>query len=151
MLIAYRIRCLIRNNDFPKVVVIFFVSFALHFFFGGQKVFFVFCILSETTFRKSSLFFLFFALLFFSGGQEILFFSCVLVYIDHSHSISHHKPSQKFNMCDFVASTQAFVAKAVFACDHWCPYMVRHRALLCVMLKPWLHTPTKCVELCSYA
>ena len=33
------IRYLIRNNDFPKVVVILFVfSFAL-VFFGGQKIF----------------------------------------------------------------------------------------------------------------
>ena len=37
-------------------------------------------------------------------------------------------------MCDFVASSQAFVAKAVIACDHWCPYILRHRALLCVLL-----------------
>ena len=42
--------------------------------------------------------------------------------------------SQKFNMCDFVASTQAFVAKAGIDCDHWCPYIERHRAPSCVLL-----------------
>ena len=60
-------------------------------------------------------------------------FLALLVSIDHSHSISRHrphKPSQKFNMCDFVASTQAFVAKAVIVCVHWCPYIVKHRAVV---------------------
>ena len=37
-------------------------------------------------------------------------------------------------MCDFVASSQAFVAKAEIACDHWCPYILRHRAPLCILL-----------------
>ena len=62
-----RIRYLIRNNDFPKVVDIFLV-FGFAFF------------------RKT----------------EIFFFLALLVSIDHSHSISRHrprKPSQKFNMC----------------------------------------------------
>ena len=57
--------------------------------------------------------------------------------IGHNHSISRHRlgiSSQKFNKCDFVASTQAFVAKAGIACEHWCPYIVRHRAPLCVLL-----------------
>ena len=61
----------------------------------------------------------------------------LLVSIDHSDSISRHrprKPLQKFNMCDFVASSQAFVVKAVIACDHWCPYIVRHSTLLCALL-----------------
>ena len=72
------------------------------------------------------------ALLFFFEGQKIVSF--LLVSVDHKHSISQHKPSQKFNMWDFVASSQAFVAKAVIACDHWCLYIVKHRALLCVLL-----------------
>ena len=32
------------------------------------------------------------------------------------------------------ARRQAFVAKAVIACEHWCPYILRYRALLCVLL-----------------
>ena len=51
--------------------------------------------------------------------------------------ISRNKPrmnSQMFNMCYFVASTQAFVAKAEIACEHWCLYIERHRALLRVLL-----------------
>ena len=62
-----------------------------------------------------------------------MLFLALLVSIDHSHSISRHRPrklSQKFKMCDCVASWQAFVAKAVIACDHWCSYIVRHRALV---------------------
>ena len=103
------------------------------------------------------------ALLFFFWRNETLFFLALLVSIDHSHSTSRHKPSQKFNMRDFVASSQAFVAKAVIACDHWCPYILRHRALLCVLLthvwKPGLtlvfimvigqRTVTMCVRVVS--
>ena len=66
--------------------------------------------------------------------ENLFLFLALLVSIDHSHSISRHRPSQKFNMCDLVASSQAFVAKAVIACDHWCPYTVRHSALLCALL-----------------
>ena len=77
-----------------------------------------------TTFRKSSLFFCFWLCSFFSKDRKS-FYLALLVSIDHSHSISRHKPSRKLNMCDFVASSQAFVAKAVIACDHWCPYIVR--------------------------
>ena len=45
-----------------------------------------------------------------------------------------YSPSQKFNMCDFVASSQDFAAKAVIACDHWCPSIMKHRVLLCALL-----------------
>ena len=94
MWIAQRIRYLIMNNDVPKVVAIFVL--ALLFFFGGQKFFFVFRILSEiTTFRKSSLFL---ALLFFSGEQEIFFCLALLVSIDHSHSTLRHRP-RKSSTC----------------------------------------------------
>ena len=58
------------------------------------------------------------------------------VFIGRSHSISLHKPripSKKFNMCDFAASTQAFVANPENACEQWCPYIERRRALLCVL------------------
>ena len=89
-------------------------------------------------FQKSSLFFLVFGFArFFQKTENIFCFLRCGFSIDLSHSISRHrplKPSQKFNMCDFVASSQAFAAKAVIACDHWCPYIVRHRALLCVLL-----------------
>ena len=64
--------------------------------------------------------------------------SCVIgFYIGHSHSISRHrplKPLQKFNMCDFVATLKALVAKAVIVCVHWCLYIVRHRGPLGVLL-----------------
>ena len=89
---------------------------------------------------------------FFSEETKSFLFLALLVSIDHNHSISRHrprKPSQKFNMCDFVATSQAFVAKAVIAWDHWCPYIVRHRALLCVLLthvwKPGFTTSTALV------
>ena len=84
-----------------------------------------------TTFRNSLLWFLILALLFFSEDGKSFLFLALLVSIDHSHSISRHrprKPSQKFNMCDFVATSQAFVAKAVIVCVHWCPYILRHWA-----------------------
>ena len=64
-------------------------------------------------------------------------FLALLDSIDHSHSISRQrprKPSQIFNMCDSVASLQAFVAKAGIDCDHRCSYVVKHRAPLCVLL-----------------
>ena len=47
---------------------------------------------------------------------------------------SPRKPLQKFNMADFVATSQAFVVKAVIICVYWCPYIVRHRAPLRVLL-----------------
>ena len=37
-------------------------------------------------------------------------------------------------MCDFVASSPTFVPKAGIDCNRWCPYIVRHRAPLCVLL-----------------
>ena len=75
----------------------------------AYKLHIAFVIQSEiTTFRKSSLFFVFGFALFFQSTENI-FFLALLVSIDHSHSISQHKPSQKFNMCDFVVSSQAFV------------------------------------------
>ena len=64
----------------------------------------------------------------------MFFVIALLVSIYHSHSKSLHKPSQKFNMCDFFARSQPFIAKAVIACDHWCSYMVRYCSLLCVLL-----------------
>ena len=57
--------------------------------------------------------------------------------VGFNRSQSQHiaaQASQKFKMCDFVASSQAFVAKAGIDCDHWCPYILRHRALMCVLL-----------------
>ena len=74
---------------------------------------------------------------FFFRRRKFFFCSALSIPTGHSHSISWHRPripSQKFNMCDFVASTQAFIAKAGIACDHWCPYILRHRALWCVLL-----------------
>ena len=99
MQIVKHIWYLIRNNDFPKVVVIFFV-FGFALFFGGQKIFAVSCVVG------------------FYRSQS-------------RHIVA--QASQKFNMRNFVASSQALFAKAVIACDNWCPYIVRHRAL-CVLL-----------------
>ena len=102
--------------------------------------------LKITTFRKSPLylFVLSFALFFWRTENIFVFcvrdaslthlWSALSVRIGHSHSISRHKPLQNFNMCDLVANTQVFVAKAGIACDHWCSYIERHRALLCVLL-----------------
>ena len=73
----------------------------------------------------------------FPKAVVVFLLHALLVSIYHSHNISRHrphKPLQKFNMCDFVARSQAFVVKTVIACDHWCPYIVRHRAPLCVLL-----------------
>ena len=53
------------------------------------------------------------------------------VSIGHSHSISQHKP-RKSSTC--ATLLQAFIAKARIACDHWCLYIERHRALLCILL-----------------
>ena len=64
----------------------------------------------------------------------MFFVSCVVGFYRSQSQHIAAQASQKFNMCDFVASSQAFVAKAVIACDHWCLYIVRHRALLCVLL-----------------
>ena len=47
---------------------------------------------------------------------------------------SPRKPSQKFIKCDFVATSQAFVVKAVIICVYCCSYIVKHRAPLCVLL-----------------
>ena len=66
---------------------------------------------------------------FFSEDRKSFLFLALLVSTDHSHSISRHrprKPSQKFNVCDFVDRSQAFVAKAVIACVYWCLYIARH-------------------------
>ena len=60
--------------------------------------------------------------------------SCV---ISSRRSQSQHiaaEASQKFNMCDFFASTQAFVAKAGIVCEWWCSYIERHRVPLYVLL-----------------
>ena len=72
--------------------------------------------LEITIFRKSLLyFFLFWALVIF------------LSYVIGSHrSQSQHitaQASQKFNMCDFVASMQAFIAKTEIVFEQWCPYI----------------------------
>ena len=81
--------------------------------------------LEITTFRKSLLyFFVLFELCSFFRRTENLFVSYVIgPYRSQSQHIAT-QASQKFNMFDFVASMQAFIAKAVIACDHWCPYIV---------------------------
>ena len=124
------------------------------------------CLLARTLLRFASFignrlseshrYFLNFVFALFLEHRKSFLFPALLVSIDHSHSISRRrprKPLQKFNMCDFVASSQNFFAKAVIACDHWCPYIVRHRAPLRVLLtrvwKPGLKgglVTTKCVR-----
>ena len=90
--------------------------------------------LQITTFRKSLLYFLFLALLFFPEDRKSFLCPASSVSIGHSHSISRHKPripSQKFNMC---LHAQAVVAKIGIDCDHWCPYIKRHQAPLCLVV-----------------
>ena len=132
MCIAQRIRYLMTNNDVLKVVVIFCFVFCFALFFRRTEILFCFLHFIRNNDFPNVVVIFGFALFFWRTGN--LFFLALLVSMDHSHSISQHKPSQKFNMCDFVASSHAFVAKAVIACDHWCPYILRHRALLCVLL-----------------
>ena len=91
--------------------------------------------LKITTFRKSLLYFFCFELCsFFHGRQEIFLHSALLVSTDHSHSISRHRPCKSSTCVNFFASSHAFIAKAGIACEHWCPYIKRHRAPLCVLL-----------------
>ena len=90
--------------------------------------------LEITTFRTSLLDFFCFELRSFFRKSEKSFVSCV---IGSHRSLSQHiaaQASQKFNMCDFVSITQAFIAMAEIACEHWCPYVERHRSQLCVLL-----------------
>ena len=58
--------------------------------------------------------------------------SCVI----GSHGSQHiaAQASQKFNMCDFVASTQAFFVKAGIACEHSCPSI--HRETSSAVVRP---------------
>ena len=85
-------------------------------------------------FRKLLLYFIVLSFAPFSWGQTIFTVSCVIgFYASQSQHIVAHA-SQKFYTCDFVASSPVFVAKAVIACEHWCPYIVRHRAPLCILL-----------------
>ena len=94
------------------------------------------------TFRKSLLWNCSLALLYFLKGRKS--------FLGFHRSQSQHKPrtpSEKFNMHDFYASTQAFIAKAGIVCEHWCSYIRTHRAPLCVLLtqvwKPGLRTLKK--------
>ena len=68
----------------------------------------------------------------FFGGQKIYFVSCISHRLQPQHIST--QASQKFDMRDFVASTQAFIAEVGIACEHWCSYIKRHRTLLCVLL-----------------
>ena len=82
--------------------------------------------LKITTFRQSLYFFLVLSfVLFVSEDRKNRFVSCVVG--SHRSKLQHivAQTSQKFNMCDFVASRHAFIAKAGIACDHWCPYIER--------------------------
>ena len=44
--------------------------------------------------------------------------SCVIGTTGQSHHIAA-QTSQKFNKCDFVTSTKAFIARAGIACEQW--------------------------------
>ena len=97
------IRYSVINNDFPKVVV--------------RKLFFGFA-------------------LFFRKTKDIFLYPAFSVSMGCSHSASRHKPcnpSKRSNMCDFDASTQAFVAKTGIVCAHWCAYIGRHQVPPCVL------------------
>ena len=89
--------------------------------------------LEITTFRKLWLYFFYFEFCSFFG-QKIFLWPALSVATGRTHSISRHRPRKSSTCCDFVASTQAFVAKAGTACEHWCLYTERHRPLLRVPL-----------------
>ena len=72
--------------------------------------------------------------LFFCFELCSFFFSQVRKSCTHRSQHIAAQALQKFNRCDFAASTQAFIVKAGTACEHWCPYIERRRALLCVLL-----------------
>ena len=76
----------------------------------------IFCFLLSLFFRKT----------------ENSFVSCVVGFYRWQSQHIAAQSSQKFNI---VASSEAFVAKAGIDCDHWCPYVVRHIALLCLQLE----------------
>ena len=74
----------------------------------------------------------------FSWAQKPFQYSAFLVSIGRSRTISEQKlrcPSEKFNMCNFYVSTQAFLANAVVVWEHWCPYTGRHLANTCMETK----------------
>ena len=85
--------------------------------------------LEITTFRKSSLFFVF----SFALNRKSFFLRFWFLQVTVTAYIAA-QASQKSNTFEFVASSQAFIAKAGIDCDHWCPYIVRHRVPLCVLL-----------------
>ena len=85
--------------------------------------------LKITTFRKSSVFFV-----FSIARNRKSFFFALLVSIGHSHSIHRGAGLAKVQHVRLCCESQAFVAKAGTDCDHWCLYIVRHRAPLCVLL-----------------
>ena len=99
-------------------------------------------------FPKAVVVFYVFSFALFFGGQKIFFVSCVVGFYRSQSQRIAAQASQKFNMCDFVASSQAFAVKAGIACDHWCPYIMRHRAPLCFLLtrvwKPGFRNGTVC-------
>ena len=80
--------------------------------------------LEITTFRKSPLYFFCFRLISFFRKKEKYSVSCVIGFHRSQHIAA--QASQKFNMCDFVASAQVFIAKAKIACEQWSPYIERH-------------------------
>ena len=81
--------------------------------------------LEITTFQKSLLYFVLRFSLFFQRTEN-LFASCI---IGSHRSQSQHiaaQASQRFHLCDFVASTHAFIAKARIACEQWCSYIEKY-------------------------
>ena len=80
------------------------------------------------------LYFLFLALLFFRKTKHI-FLSCGIGFY---RSQSQHIAAQASQALAKVQHVRlccgAFIAKAGIACELWCPYIVRHRVLLRVLL-----------------
>ena len=76
--------------------------------------------LEITTFRKLLLYYFCFEhCSFFSEDRKSFFCPVLSVPTGHGHSTSRH------NMCDFVGSTQSFIAKAEIAWKQWYPYIER--------------------------
>ena len=63
--------------------------------------------------------------------RKHLLYPVLSVSIGCSHSISGH--SEKFNVCDFHASTQAFLAKTEIVCEHWCSYIYQKASRVAVL------------------
>ena len=98
-----------NKTVFSSILHLFYIfCFELCFFFRSTKNIFVTCVIGSLHRRSDIL------RLWFPQVTVTAYRGAVL--------------SQKFNMCDFVASTQVFNEKAEIACEHWCPSIHREKS-----------------------